>query len=74
VQEAITVANDVDCEPSFTAMQDFVIGDETFSAESMVITVPDELTTFTVTWQYPTVTLTDLFTLGSLVEVVVPYL
>jgi hypothetical protein len=70
VQEVISIVNYVGCEASFTALQDFTLGTETFSADPIVVTVPDELTTFTITWNYPTATLTNLFTLGTVAEVV----
>lgn len=70
VQEFITIVDNIGCLPSFTALQDFTIGEETFAADPIVVTVPDELTTFTITWNYPTATITDLFTIGTVAEVV----
>ena len=56
---------------SFIASQEVIIAGETFYAPPVVVTVPGEVGgTFVATFMYPSLTVADIPTIGTVVEVV----
>lgn len=56
---------------SFIASQEVIIAGETFLANPVVVTVPAEVGgTVVATFQYPSLTVADIPTFGTVVEVV----